>query len=129
MSNIINFERTWQNGTKPSGPGQRSVRTHETVTPIRRLSETPAILMQKPVTPVEALERALDEYRATLLELAHRKSEFALQMRMEENTAQIKLEAMAYRALVTGVPESDIYALGEDMAEALSSAMDTVAGA
>lgn len=81
------------------------------------------------VAPSDALEASLDNYRSTMLELAHRRKAFELQMTLEENTAQIKLEAAGYKALVAGVPESDIYALGEDMAEALSSAMDTVAGA
>jgi hypothetical protein len=77
----------------------------------------------------EALEASLDAYRATMLELAHRRQAFEMQMTLELNTAQIKLEAAAYKAMLSGVPESDIYALGEDMADALSSAMNTVAGA
>ena len=86
-------------------------------------------VLTAPAQPREALEKSLDAHRAALLDLAHRRQQFELQMRIEENTAQIRLEAAAYRAMLAGVPESDIYALGEDMAEALSSAMDTVAGA
>ena len=80
-------------------------------------------------TPAEALETSLDEYRATMLDLSHRRQAFEIQMMLETQTAQIRLEAAGYKALVAGVPESDIYGLGEDMAEALSSAMNTVAGA
>jgi len=84
----------------------------------------------KPVTaPAEALETSLDEYRATMLDLSHRRQAFELQMMLETQTAQIRLEAAGYKALLAGVPESDIYGLGEDMAEALTSAMNTVAGA
>jgi len=79
--------------------------------------------------PAEALETSLDEYRATMLDLSHRRQAFELQMMLETQTAQIRLEAAGYKALVAGVPESDIYGLGEDMAEALTSAMNTVAGA
>lgn len=79
--------------------------------------------------PAEKLESSLDDYRSTMLELAHRRQEFEMQMLLENNTAQIKLEAAGYKALMAGVPENDIYALGEDMAEALESAMNTVAGA
>jgi len=80
-------------------------------------------------TPAEALETSLDEYRATMLDLSHRRQAFELQMMLETQTAQIRLEAAGYKALLAGVPESDIYGLGEDMAEALTSAMNTVAGA
>lgn len=91
---------------------------------------TPLRIQFAPTTaPAEALESSLDEYRATMLDLAHRRQAFEMQMLLESNTAKIKLEAAGYRALVAGVPENDIYGLGEDMAEALSSAMNTVAGA
>lgn len=97
--------------------------------PRRSLGEELFIDFKPAQAPAEALETSLDEYRATMLDLEHEKSQFALKMRMAENTAQIRLEAAGYKALLAGVPENDIYALGEDMAEALSSAMNTVAGA
>lgn len=79
--------------------------------------------------PMEALEQTLDNHRLTLLELAHRRAAFELKQHMAEQTAKLALEVYAYTALLTGVPETDIYELGEDMAEALESAMNTVAQA
>ena len=127
MDNIIAF------------PSHKSHESHARI-PLPRVDSLPAMTpftapersapaVTTLLQPREALEKSLDAHRAALLDLAHRRQQFDLQMRIEENTAQIRLEAAAYRAMLAGVPESDIYALGEDMAEALSSAMDTVAGA
>ena len=126
MSNISNFPTPKQRrGIEPevyqSPPRLASVSTLST--------QKMVIPPRTGLAPAEALEASLDDYRSTMLELAHRRKAFDLQMHLEENTARLKLEALAYKALVTGVPESDIYALGEDMAGALESAMETVAGA
>ena len=129
MSNILTFP---QRGQRAAARQTRPVGFAEYVSPVPvGYSDTtrPATVQFLPDTPAKALEHSLDQHRSTLLELAHRRAAFELQMRLEENTAQLKLEAAGYKALVAGVPESDIYSLGEDMAEALHSAMNTVAGA
>lgn len=127
MSNVVSIEdrqaaalrrqRTGTDSAVPQRPtgGVKGAELFRTYTPAQ--------------PPAEALEQALDTYRATVLEMAHERQAFELQMMLKANTAQIKLEAAGYRAMLAGVPESDIYGLGEDMAEALTSAMDTVAGA
>ena len=128
MSNIITFPRRRPDALAEAitsiakgevTEGSRLVKAEH-----RRITAAP--LASK---PSDALEASLDNYRSTMLELAHRRQAFELQMMLETQTAQIKLEAAGYKALVAGVPESTIYGLGEDMAEALSSAMNTVAGA
>ena len=129
MSNIITFPRRRPQQAQTQSTAFEAVADFPAPT-VNGLDSKSFLLAQtRPSKPVEALEASLDAHRSTLLELAHRKQAFEMQMMLENNTAQIKLEAAAYRALVAGVPESDIYALGEDMAEALSSAMETVAGA
>lgn len=127
MSNVVNIEerqaaalrrqRTGTDSAVPQRPagGVKGAELFRTYTPVQ--------------PPAEALEQSLDEYRATMLAVAHKRQAFELQMMLETNAAQIKLEAAGYKAMLAGVPENDIYALGEDMAEALSSAMETVAGA
>lgn len=124
-SNILNFP---ERGQHFDGRAENLRRIEETR---QRMNDDwkNVKLVPQTTAPDSTLEKSLDEHRSTMLELAHRRQAFELQMLLETNTAQIKLEAAAYKALVLGVPESDIYALGEDMAEALSSAMNTVAGA
>ena len=129
MSNIIDFPRRMRQKPQTQSTAQNIDGDTRTGHIPGVTQEAKIKFLKPPASPSEALEATLDAHRSTLLELAHRRQAFELQMILENNTAQIKLEAAAYRALVAGVPESDIYGLGEDMAEALSSAMETVAGA
>ena len=129
MSNVLNFrKRSSQRVTAPPASESRIEQAFAVVADLDRYANVTALSKTTP-NHGEALEEALDNYRATLLELAHRRAKFDMEMLLEGNMAQLKLEAAAYKAMLAGVPESDIYELGEDMAEALESAMKTVAGA
>lgn len=129
MSNVVNFEdRVAKTAAGMMQP--RVLPTHSRGGRTSAAVENSKMIPWKPARPAaDALESALDDYRAAMLEQAHQRQAFELQALLNANTAKIKLEAAAYRAMLDGVPESDIYGLGEDMADALSSAMETVAGA
>lgn len=130
MNNVVPIQSHRSHGRRPQQPTMAGVLIQAAE---RQTCQLDTTLLQMPVKtatgPAAKLDASLDEYRTTMLSLAHRRSNFLLEMELETNIASLKLEAAAHRAMTAGVPESEIYGLGEDMAEALSSAMNTVAGA
>lgn len=128
MSNILNFRHRPSRGqvvmTTPMVDHDLEISAR---TPIQEAFKVP---FSKP-TPnlLQDLEQALDAHRLTMLELAHKRKAFELNEAMAMQTATLALELAAYKAMLAGVPENDIYSLDETVAEALSSAMNTVAQA
>lgn len=128
MTNVLNFRhRPLKRGVAvPESPVDheldlaRRARIHD-------LSKVP--FSKSTPNRLQDLEQSLDAHRLTMLELSQKRRAFELNEAMAMQTATLALELAAYKAMLAGVPENDIYSLDETVAEALESAMKTVAQA
>jgi len=76
---------------------------------------------------IESLEEAGDEWRTTILALAHEQEKAQRTLRARIADADAELEAAVYTAFMNGVPEDTIYDINDErLSDALQSAMNKV---
>lgn len=75
---------------------------------------------------LERLNEASSHHLLALLELAHKDEEHAREQAQARETLDQELEASAYAAFISGVPEEDIYNLDTHVGTALENAIRKV---